>query len=306
MILFRCHNKSNYFFYFDRQLGGLTMREKIPIGKMAKLNNITTQTLHHYDKIGLLSPCYIDPETNYRFYSIKQCACLDFIKYLKNMGFTLQEIKEAFAEKDADSIPKLLDEKIQWIDHKMNELAQMKKTLKIAAENYRAYRQIPEMGVVEREYLPERIIYCYDGKRDIYDDQLETYEYILRGLRDLALIHQFPTSYFCNVGSITRMDTIKQRKLTSTEIFMFVDATCSDVKGIERLPAHEYVSIYCDHFSQEKVYAFKLIDYIVENQLEIAGDYICEVIVELPCWTQYERRMIMKLQIPVKKKLNSA
>ncbi|MBS4193184.1 MerR family transcriptional regulator [Bacillus sp. FJAT-49705] len=282
------------------------MQEKVPIGKMAKLNNISIQTLHHYDKIGLLSPSYIDPETNYRFYSIKQCACLDFIKYLKYMGFTLQEMKDVFAEKDVDSIPKLLDEQIQLIDQKMNKLAQMKKTLKVADENYRTYMQIPKMGVVERNYLPKRKIYCYDGKKDIYDDQLETYEYILRELRDLALIHQFPTSYFCNVGSITRMESIKQRKLTSTEIFMLVDADFFNAKGIEVLPAHEYVSIYCDHFSQEEEYAFKLIDYIEENQFEIAGDYICEVIVELPCWTQYERQMIMKLQIPVKKKSNSA
>ncbi|QED48066.1 MerR family transcriptional regulator [Cytobacillus dafuensis] len=279
------------------------MQKKISIGKMAKLNNISIQTLHHYDKIGLLSPSYIDPETNYRFYSIKQCACLDFIKYLKCMGFTLQEMKEVFTEKDADSIPKLLDEQIQLIDQKMNELVQMKKTLKVASENYKTYIQIPKMGVVERNFLPERKIYCYDGKKDIYEDQLETYEYILRELRNQALIHQFPTSYFCNVGSITRKETIKQRKLTSTEIFMLVDADFFNLKEIEFLPAHEYVSIYCDHFSQEKEYAFKLIDYIEENQLEIAGDYICEVIVELPCWTQYERQMIMKLQIPVKKRI---
>lgn len=282
------------------------MVEKISIGKMARLNNVSVQTLHHYDKIGLLSPGYIDPETNYRYYNIKQCACLDFIKYLKYMGFTLQEMMEFFTEEDAQSIPKLLDEQIHLIDQKLNDLMQMKRTLEVASKNYKTYMQIPKMGIIERNVLPERKIYCYDGKKDIYEDHLETYEYILRELRNQALIHQFPTSYFCNVGSITRMETIKQRKLMSTEIFMLVDDHFSEIKGFELLPAHEYVTIYCDQFSKEKDYAFKLIDYIEEHKLEITGDYICEVIVELPEWTHAERHMIMKLQIPVKKKSNSS
>ncbi|MEH7352966.1 helix-turn-helix domain-containing protein [Neobacillus drentensis] len=282
------------------------MLEKISIGKMAKLNNVSVQTLHHYDKIGLLSPSYTDPITNYRYYSIKQCASLDFIKYLKYMGFTLQEMLEFFTKEDAKSISKLLDEQIHLIGQKMNDLTQMKRTLEVASKNYKTYMQIQNMGIIERIVLPERKIYCYDGKKNIYEDHLETYEYILRELRNQALIHQFPTSYFCNVGSITRMETIKQRKLTSTEIFMLVDAHFSEIQGIEILPAQEYVTIYCDQFSNEQDYAFKLIDYIEEHKLEIAGDYICEVIIELPEWTHAERHMIMKLQIPVKKISNNA
>ncbi len=277
------------------------MLKKISIGQMAKLNNVSIQTLHHYDKIGLLSPNYIDPITNYRYYTIKQCACLDYIKYLKYMGFTLREVKEFFSEKDAYSIPDLFDDQLKIIDGKVNELIQMKRTLEIARQNYLVCKQITKMGVVEESFFPERKIYCYNGNQNIYEDNLETYEYILRELRKQALIHQFSSSNFCNVGTITRMDTIKQRKLASTEIFMFVDDDYIDIKGIERIPAHDYVSIYCDDFSKEKEYAFKLVDYINEHGLEMVGDYICEVIFELLDWILNERQMIMRLQIPVKK-----
>ncbi|MGL4955400.1 MAG: MerR family DNA-binding transcriptional regulator, partial [Cetobacterium sp.] len=40
------------------------------IGETAKLNNITIQTLRHYDKEGLLKPSHIDQDTKYRYYSI--------------------------------------------------------------------------------------------------------------------------------------------------------------------------------------------------------------------------------------------
>ncbi len=277
------------------------MLKKISIGQMAVLNNVSVQTLHHYDKIGLLSPNYTDPVTNYRYYTIKQCACLDFIKYLKYMGFTLREMKELFVERDAYLLPHLIDEQFIRIEQKVNELKEMKRTLEVARENYNECRQITKMGVVEESFFPERNIYCYNGNQDIYEDELETYEYILRELRKQAIIHQFPTFNFCNVGTITRVETIKQRKLTSTEIFMFVDNHYVDLKGIERIPSHNYVSIYCDDFSKEKEYAFKLVDYINEHGLEIVGDYICEVIFELPDWIRNERQMIMRLQIPVKK-----
>lgn len=275
------------------------MLKKISIGQMAKLNNVSIQTLHHYDKIGLLSPNYIDPITNYRYYTIKQCVCLDYIKYLKQMGFTLREMKDIFSEKEAHTIPHLFEDQLERIDGKLNELMQMKRTLEVARQNYQVCRQIPKMGVVEEDFFPERKIYCYNGQQDIYEDGLETYEYILRELRKRALIHQFPTSNFCNVGTITRMKTIKQRKLTSTEVFMYVDGHY-DIKGFERISSHKYVSIYCDDFSKEEEYAFTLVDYINEQGLEIAGDYICEVVFELPDWERNERQMIMRLQIPVK------
>ena len=40
------------------------------IGEMARFNRVSITTLRLYDKVGILKPCYTDPETNYRYYSI--------------------------------------------------------------------------------------------------------------------------------------------------------------------------------------------------------------------------------------------
>ena len=74
-------------------LGGELM-DMLTIGKMAKLNNISDQTLRLYDRIGLLKPYYIDEQTGYRYYNIKQCARLDMIQYMKELGMSLKQIKE--------------------------------------------------------------------------------------------------------------------------------------------------------------------------------------------------------------------
>lgn len=61
----------------------------ISIGDMAKLNNITIQTLRYYKKMGLVTPKYINKENNCRFYSIEQSSTIDIIKYLKDSNFSL-------------------------------------------------------------------------------------------------------------------------------------------------------------------------------------------------------------------------
>lgn len=59
----------------------------LKIGELAHLNHISVGTLRHYDEIGLLKPEYVDPETNYRYYSIEQSALIDIIQFLKNFDF---------------------------------------------------------------------------------------------------------------------------------------------------------------------------------------------------------------------------
>ncbi|WP_272509083.1 MerR family DNA-binding transcriptional regulator [Clostridium ganghwense] len=46
------------------------MKEYFSIGETAKINNVSIQALRLYDRMGLLKPAYVDPENNYRYYTI--------------------------------------------------------------------------------------------------------------------------------------------------------------------------------------------------------------------------------------------
>ena len=60
--------------------GGVSMDNmKMKIGEMARMSKVSIPTLRLYDEMGLLTPCYTDPETKYRYYSIYQPARLDMI-----------------------------------------------------------------------------------------------------------------------------------------------------------------------------------------------------------------------------------
>lgn len=105
------------------------MKEKYySIGEMAKLMNVSIQTLRYYDKIDLLKPAFIDPSSNYRYYSESQLYFLDLIKSLKYLGTPLTEIKQVqnFTIKE---LAEFLSEQEQVIESQIQRLQEVKYTL---------------------------------------------------------------------------------------------------------------------------------------------------------------------------------
>ena len=275
--------------------------DMLTIGKMAQLNNISDPALRLYDRIGLLKPDYVDEQTGYRYYNIKQCARLDMIQYMKELGMSLKQIKEHLDRQNISVIQEVLKRQKKLIDEKIEELNQKQKAVIRSIESYNRYAASPREGVVVIEHLPQRKIYCYNCGINIYEYELDTYEYMLRELKNHILLHDLPMVYFCNVGSIIRKNMLEARKLVSNEIILFVDDDFEDNKGIQLIPAGTFASIYFESFSfyKEKKYADILLEHIEQNNYKIVGDYICEVVAELPIFPQNERNMFIRLQIPI-------
>ena len=66
------------------------------IGEVARLFHLSISLLRHYDKTGLVTPEYTDPDTGYRYYSIRQFECLNTIRYLRALDMPLEEIGDFF------------------------------------------------------------------------------------------------------------------------------------------------------------------------------------------------------------------
>ncbi|MGW4205410.1 MerR family transcriptional regulator [Streptomyces sp. NPDC004726] len=63
------------------------------IGDFARHGRVSARMLRHYDAIGLLRPAHTDPFTGYRFYTAAQLATLNRVIALKDLGFTLQQVR---------------------------------------------------------------------------------------------------------------------------------------------------------------------------------------------------------------------
>lgn len=62
------------------------------IGEFAQIAQVSGRQLRFYDQLGLLRPGHTDPQTGYRYYSIRQLPRLNCILALKDLGLTLEQI----------------------------------------------------------------------------------------------------------------------------------------------------------------------------------------------------------------------
>jgi len=67
------------------------------IGDASKLTNSSIQALRYYEKIDLLHPAYIDPNTNYRYYSEDQLWIIDMIVLCVELSIPTKELKRFIA-----------------------------------------------------------------------------------------------------------------------------------------------------------------------------------------------------------------
>lgn len=274
--------------------------EKLTIGQMAQLNSISEQTLRLYDKIGLLKPDAINNENGYRYYNIKQSARLDMIQYMKSLGMTLSDIKDQLEQKDISLIKNILAKKTAHINEQLQQLKYQKQAIERTIKSYDRYEASPSDGTILVEYIEKRHIYCIDTGINFYDFGIEAYEEMLRKLKKNLVSDNLPQIYFCNVGTILRKNNLEERRFFSSEVFVFVDKDSVKEELTIEIPANTYLCIYCNEFNKEKEYINRLLDAVKKNGYTIVGDYICEVLTELPIFEHNERGMFLRLQVPIK------
>ena len=64
----------------------------LTIGAFARMSHVSIKALRFYDEIGLLKPTHVDLESGYRYYAAGLLPRLHRILFLKELGFSLDEI----------------------------------------------------------------------------------------------------------------------------------------------------------------------------------------------------------------------
>jgi DNA-binding transcriptional MerR regulator len=267
---------------------------------MAKLNHVSEQALRYYDKIQLLQPDNVNNENGYRYYSIKQSAYLDMIQYMKALGMELKEIKTHLEGHDPSLIKSVLEQRSSQIDVQIHELKYQKRAIERTLRSLQRYEASPPDGTIVLEFIEERRMYCIDAGINFYDYGIEVYEEMLRKLKVSLISDQLPQIYFYNAGTILRQKNLEERRLYSSEVFVFIDREFAPDKLVVTIPASTYLCIYCNEFNKEKEYIGRLLTAVTEKSYVIVGDYICEALTEFPLSERKERGMFLRLQIPIK------
>jgi len=76
----------------------------LKIGEFSKLSHLTVKALRFYEKEGILQPASIDEWTGYRFYETAQLVDAAKIKAYRQLGLSIDEIKEVLASDDPTEV----------------------------------------------------------------------------------------------------------------------------------------------------------------------------------------------------------
>ncbi|NJN56745.1 MAG: MerR family transcriptional regulator [Leptolyngbyaceae cyanobacterium SL_5_9] len=135
----------------------------LKVGDLAKQTGVSVRTLHYYDEIGLLSPSQ-RTEAGYRLYGEADIICLQQIVSLRQIGFSLEEIRECLKQEQfsPSDVVQLhlsrLKEQIalqQRLQAKLEAIATRLQSTK--AISIHEFMQLIEVStMVEKYYTPEQ------------------------------------------------------------------------------------------------------------------------------------------------------
>ena len=114
------------------------MKDTYSIGELVKELNINKETIRYYERIGLISETTRD-KNGYRTYTKEDLEKIKFILIVKNFGFSLKEISTLIHDEilcgDIKSIKKIVEDKVNEINHKINKLNSTKRLLEKVNKN---------------------------------------------------------------------------------------------------------------------------------------------------------------------------
>ena len=239
------------------------------IGEMAKLYNISVETLRHYDRFDLLKPDYINEKTGYRYYSIKSFLKMDLIKRCKAIGLSLDEIKEIIDQYTSlESVLRIIKNQKEMIDNKIVELNEIKNSI-VSLEN--SIEEALDLGINKPfiKYNQERVlkVYNYTGR---YTGEFQIK--LRKSLLDLETKYsrQIPKVAF----KISYDDMMETNEIIYKKTMIQVDDEFENKDEIIVLQEGSYATVYFDDdFYDNKKYYDILIEYINKNNLKTIGDF---------------------------------
>lgn len=160
------------------------MREQAwKVGELARSTGLTVRTLHHYDQVGLLSPSH-RTASGHRLYGPEDVARLQQIRSLRELGFSLDEVREFLERPDASPrrVVRMhverLREQIAMQRRLCERLEAIADSLDRAEEVSAAdlLRTMEMMSMYEKYYTPEQLEELKQRRETVGEDRIREVE----------------------------------------------------------------------------------------------------------------------------------
>ncbi|PFU52945.1 MerR family transcriptional regulator [Bacillus cereus] len=276
----------------------MLLNKRFTIGEMAKMHNIAESTLRYYDEKGIFHPSIVDPQTNYRYYTIDQFSLLDTIKFLRQLNIPLKEIKKYIDERNPAYALNLLEKQQEMMLKKQREieyaLAKMEHRIHLIKEATKAKAE--QMVIKE---IPQRKITAIAVAPNTTDDMFEYYIHSLQ-----KNMRQMDDSLFSgDIGvTVAKKGLMQNEFQTYSSVFILLDYMPFEVQSSDEIKEGMFACVYHHGPYEETDETYKkLMKYIDQEGYEISGDAIEIALIDWSV-TEDPEEQVTEIQIPIMKK----
>lgn len=234
---------------------------QLTTAQFAKLHKVNKRTLHYYDNIGLFSPA-AKGENGYRYYDVSQGIAFEYIRMLKELNMSIEEITDYCKNPTADKFLQIADMKETEIDLEIQKLKRTKKILQAKKEQIYFCKNLQEQEIRIEDCKEEKIsILPYEFPED---NIFRLFVY----LTDQWSIEQIRMG----IGSLISLDKVMHKSFEKYDgIYTYALGKLSGSHVFIR-PKGKYLCGYQKGtWDKAPVMYEKLMDYAHQNQLTLTG-----------------------------------
>lgn len=272
---------------------------RLLIGQMAKLNHTTLATLRHYDKVGILSPVYVNPETGYRYYDVQQCLVFHMIQHHKALNMSLKEIKEILRRNDYDFLEQIYKKKLDEVNQALAEFEFRKEELERMMKGADHFCHRPPNGFIQMGFITAEYVYEKKAVRNYVLEDIGSVIYDASSIEGQLIKSGFTEGYL-NFPFVTlSLDDIKHQRYRTEKLGIIVQGKNRKIAGVEQLPSSTSVFVYFEDFSKLCIYTEQIIAFCHAHNYTPAGDMICRLMGVLHLDDFKKTSEVYRLSIPV-------
>ncbi len=261
------------------------------ISEVAEMHKLTKRTLLYYERIGIFKPNYVDEKTGYRYYSYEQFPFLKQIIYLKELGFSLDEIKDLLEHREFKPLLASLESQLKEILDEKESLHKKEKDLRYLIDYYERVQHLDERDLYKPgiKLFNKRTIFYELAKESNEKGVMFAYRKLLRDLMDQDMFSQMP------YGTVVLNSDVFYEKVGA-----FISLPHS--YGFENelvLEDGKYAYMYKKGGYYDPKSVEILLGWIEENGYEVDGDVYDYSLIDYT-FTNSSKDMIQEIQIKVK------
>lgn len=187
------------------------------IGEVSRFLKISSKTLRHYDKLNLLKPSYIDPDTNYRYYQYDQFFNIDVIRYLnKTLYIPLEDIKKMLdGDKNNGNLFTFLEMHREKLNEKIAELEYSRQLTDSLIADLESKGKFYGKNRVFEQFLMSRNLYYIELDTSIFDID----KYVIRRINSYTNIDNKENNNMCLLFSLSEFKKTNNLNVKGFGIF---------------------------------------------------------------------------------------